>query len=214
MAPVGVCHHAVDVETSSIVTYLQLPFLSPVGRLDLAGGDPGASRAGVLDDIAQRFLGNAQNDRAGGVVELFRRCLEGDLNRQAGALGDGRRPVAECLFEAFLLAQHADVVRAGSERLLEVFASLPEKEPVAVMYRDDEEIDTFIAFAVMYFAWPRKVQAFPIKGENLTTQMQALADAPVSAAFFCGMEPPSGTEPLFRVAKGLSLSSRTSPQPR
>ena len=104
--------------------------------------------------------------------------------------------------------------RAGSERLLEVFESLPEKESVAVMYRDDEEIDTFIAFAVMYFAWPRKVQSFPIKHGNLTSQMQALADAPVSAAFFCGMEPPPGTEPLFRVAKGLSLSSRVTSQPQ
>lgn len=104
--------------------------------------------------------------------------------------------------------------RAGSERLLEVFESLPEKEPVAVMYRDDEEIDTFIAFAVMYFAWPRKVQAFPIKHGNLTSQTQALAGAPVSAAFFCGMEPPPGTEPLFRVGQGLALSSRTTLQTR
>ena len=104
--------------------------------------------------------------------------------------------------------------RAASERLLEVFESLPEKEPVAVMYRDDEEIGTFIAFAVVYFAWPRKVQSFPIKDGNLASQIQALADAPVSAAFFCGVEPPPGTEPLFRVGQGLSLSSRTTPQPR
>ena len=104
--------------------------------------------------------------------------------------------------------------RAASERLLEVFEMLPEKEPVAVMYRDDEEIDTFIAFAVMYFAWPRKVQSFPIQHGNLASQIQALAAAPVSAAFFCGMEPPPGTEPLFRVAKGLSFSARTTPQPR
>ena len=104
--------------------------------------------------------------------------------------------------------------RAGSERLLEVFALLPEKEPVAVIYRDEEEVDTFIAFAVMYFAWPRKVQAFPVGRENLTSQMQALANAPVSAAFFCGVEPPSGTEPLFRVGNRLSLSRRTAPQPQ
>jgi hypothetical protein len=104
--------------------------------------------------------------------------------------------------------------RAGSERLLEVFAVLPEKEPVAVIYRDDEEVDTFIAFAVVYFAWPRKVEAFPVRRENLTSQMQALADAPVSAVFFCGVEPPPGTAPLFRVGNGLSLSRRTAPQPQ
>lgn len=103
--------------------------------------------------------------------------------------------------------------RAGSERLLEVFQSLPEKEPIAVMYHD-EGVDTFTAFAVLYFAWPRKVQAFPIKHGNLASQMQALAAAPVSAAFFCGVEPPPGTEPLFRIGKGLSLSTRTTPQPR
>ena len=104
--------------------------------------------------------------------------------------------------------------RAGSERLLEVFALLPEKEPVAVVYRDEEEVDMFISYAVTYFAWPRKVQAFPLRRENLTSQMQAIADAPVSATFFCGVEPPSGTAPLFRVGKGLSLSRRTAPQPR
>ena len=104
--------------------------------------------------------------------------------------------------------------RAGSERLLEVFQSLPEKEPVAVMYREDEQVDTFIAFTIIYLAWPRKVQAFPLRRENLTSQVQALANAPVSAAFFCGVEPPPGTEPLFRVGQGLSLSSRTTPQPR
>ena len=91
--------------------------------------------------------------------------------------------------------------------------SLPEKEPVAVMYREDEQVDTFIAFTVIYLAWPRKVQSFPLRRENLTSQMQALAAAPVSAAFFCGVEPPPGTEPLFRIGKGLSLSSRTTPQP-
>ena len=99
--------------------------------------------------------------------------------------------------------------RAGSERLLEVFASLPEKQPVAVMYRDAEEVDTFIAFAVIYFAWPRKVQAFPIKRGNLASQVEALAAAPVSAAFFCGVEPPAGTEPLVRLGQGLVLSPRT-----
>lgn len=102
--------------------------------------------------------------------------------------------------------------RAGSERLLEVFASLPEKEPIAVMYRDGEEIDMFVAYAVIYFAWPRKVQVFPITRGNLNSQMQALAGAPVSAVFFCGLEPPPGTEPLFRIGQGLSLSSRTTPQ--
>lgn len=104
--------------------------------------------------------------------------------------------------------------RAGSERLLEVFASLPEKEPVAVIYRDEEEVDTFIAFAVIYFAWPRKVQEFQVGRENLASQMQALAEAPVSAIFFCGMEPPPGTAPLFRVGNRLSLSRRTAPQPQ
>lgn len=104
--------------------------------------------------------------------------------------------------------------RAGSERLLEVFALLPEKEPVAVIYRDEEEVDTFIAFAVIYFAWPRKVEAFPVRRENLTSQMQALADAPVSAVFFCGVKPPSGTEPLIRIGDGLSLTRRTAPQPQ
>ncbi len=104
--------------------------------------------------------------------------------------------------------------RAGSERLLEVFQSLPEKEPVAVMYREDEQVDTFIAFTVIYLAWPRKVQSFPLRRENLASQMQALAAAPISAVFFCGVEPPPGTEPLFRVGQGLSLSSRTTPQPR
>jgi hypothetical protein len=103
--------------------------------------------------------------------------------------------------------------RAGSERLLEVFGSLPEKEPVAVIYRDQEEVDTFIAFAVMYFAWPRKVQAFQVGRDNLTSQLQALADARVSATFFCGMEPPAGTAPLFRIGNGLSVSPRTAPQP-
>ena len=104
--------------------------------------------------------------------------------------------------------------RAGSERLLEVFALLPEKEPVAVIYRDDEEVDTFIAFAVIYFAWPRKVEAFPVRQGNLTSQVQALASAPVSAVFFCGMEPPPGTASLFRLGNGLSLSRRTAPQPQ
>jgi hypothetical protein len=104
--------------------------------------------------------------------------------------------------------------RAGSERLLEVFELLPRTEPVAVVYRDDEDVDTFIAFAVMYFAWPRKVQSFPVKLGDRTSQLQALADAPVSAAFFCGAEPPPGTEPLFRLGKGLSLSRRVAPQPQ
>jgi hypothetical protein len=98
---------------------------------------------------------------------------------------------------------------AASERLLDLFSLLPEKAPIAVVYREEEETDTFIAFAVTYFAWPRPVQSFPVRRDNAARQLQALAAAPVSASFFCGVLPPPDTERLIRIGDGLAVAPRT-----
>jgi hypothetical protein len=97
---------------------------------------------------------------------------------------------------------------AGSEHLLRAISLLPENEAVAVIYRDEEVSDTFLAFIVTYFAWPRPVKSLPINPSNLTSQIQALQAARISATFFCGVKPPPELQPLVRIGDGLTMALR------
>jgi hypothetical protein len=98
---------------------------------------------------------------------------------------------------------------AASERILELFSPLPANQPIAIVYREDNEMDSFIAYAVMYFAWPRPVESFPIRRNNAARQIEALAAAPVSASFFCGVLPPPKTARLVRISGNLAVALRT-----
>ena len=93
---------------------------------------------------------------------------------------------------------------ASSERLLQVLATLPEKEPVAVVYRGDAVSDTLLI--ATYFAWPRPVHSLPVDLNNVANQMQVLRAARVRATFYCGLTPPSDTEPLVQIGNGLSMA--------
>jgi hypothetical protein len=97
----------------------------------------------------------------------------------------------------------------GSEDILAVLDALPKTEPVAVVYRGDDEKDTFLAFLVSYFAWPRKIESFSVKRANAASQLQRLAQTRVSAAFYCGVAAPAGTAPLVRIGEGLVVAPRT-----
>ena len=99
--------------------------------------------------------------------------------------------------------------RTGSEDLLRVFDALPENEPVAIVYRGDEERDTFLALMVTYLAWPRKIESFPVNRETAATQMDVLKRAHVTAAFFCGLDAPPQLEPIFRIGNGIIVVPRT-----
>ena len=97
---------------------------------------------------------------------------------------------------------------AGSEHVIQALATLPEKEPIAVVYRVDGTTDTLLAYIVTYFAWPRPVKSIAIDNHNVASQMQTLHDAQITAAFFCGLNPPPGVEPLVQIGKGLAMAPR------
>jgi hypothetical protein len=99
--------------------------------------------------------------------------------------------------------------QTGSEDLLVVFDGLPENEPVAVVYRDDEERDTFLALMVTYLAWPRKIEFFPIKRETAAKQIDALKRTHVTATFFCGLDAPPQIGPVFHIGNGIIVVPRT-----
>jgi hypothetical protein len=102
--------------------------------------------------------------------------------------------------------------REPSERLLDLLALLPEKTPVAVVYRETEDLESFTAFAVTYFAWPREVRAFPLPRDNAASQLKAaLAEKHISATFFCGVPPPPHSPLLVAIGHGLVVAPRTEP---
>lgn len=102
--------------------------------------------------------------------------------------------------------------REPSERLIDLMALLPEKTPVAVVYRETDDVESFTAFAVTYFAWPKKVHAFPLGRDNTRSQLkELLADSHISATIFCGVPPPPQAPLLVRIGKGLVVAPRTEP---
>lgn len=102
--------------------------------------------------------------------------------------------------------------REASERLVGLLALLPEKTPIAVVYHGTETLESFTAFAVTYFAWPREVHAFSLQGDNAASQLKAaLAEKYVSGIFFCGVPPPPQSPLLVRIGDGLVFVPRTEP---
>lgn len=97
---------------------------------------------------------------------------------------------------------------AGSEHLLQFLATLPEKEPLAVIYREDSATDTMLAYVVTYFAWPRPVKSLPIDRFNVAAQLAALRVSKVSATIYCGVNPPRDSESIVRIGTGLSIVPR------
>jgi hypothetical protein len=93
----------------------------------------------------------------------------------------------------------------GSERLIHVFAALPTKAPVAVVVPNGDHGQTFTAFILTYFGWPREVRLIAVNRENARRQLQALDQASLSAIFFCGVTPPKDLKPVIRLGTDLVI---------
>ena len=91
----------------------------------------------------------------------------------------------------------------GSEHLLHAFSALPENRPVAVFVPDGDWANTFTAYILAYFGWPREVRLIAVKRENAWEQLQALDQTSLSAIFFCGIEPPAALQPVIRLGTDL-----------
>src|SRR3990170_7628510 len=97
MTAVGIGGDGLVVEAAAVITDLEHPVLTTVRAGLFAGVQPRPAGGGMLGDVAQRLLGDAQHDRARGSVEMSVHRVEANLDRQAGALVDRRRAVAQRL---------------------------------------------------------------------------------------------------------------------
>ena len=98
---------------------------------------------------------------------------------------------------------------AGSEHLLRALRELPDKDPVAVVFREANDSDTLLAYLVTYFAWPRPVTSLPTEHNDLRSQATAVRADHVSAVFFCGVTPPSNLQFTW-ITPGLAMAKRPS----
>ncbi|MDQ6656166.1 MAG: hypothetical protein M3Y80_10170 [Verrucomicrobiota bacterium] len=101
--------------------------------------------------------------------------------------------------------------QAGSERIGEVLATIPTDQSLAVVYRDANETDIFLAFVVAYFAWPRTVRSVPIRRENAASELQELRSSHMPI-IFCGVDPPPGLPHLIRIGDRMVFAAATGPQ--
>ncbi|MEP6821669.1 MAG: hypothetical protein ABI946_04895 [Chthoniobacterales bacterium] len=93
----------------------------------------------------------------------------------------------------------------GSERLMRVLSGLA----IAVIYREGEESDIFLAFMVAYFAWPREARAVPVDRSNVIARLDALDSESLSAVFYCGMAARPSNRPIVRIGDGLIMEPRS-----
>ena len=96
-------------------------------------------------------------------------------------------------------------VRNGSERLLRIFSSLPPERPVAVVLREGDDDGAVIAFLVSYFGWPREVHLVRVNHDNVVRQMHSLDRFPLSAIFYCRVDPPASMPRVVQIGKGLAV---------
>ncbi len=96
----------------------------------------------------------------------------------------------------------------GSERLLRVLSTLPKDEAVAVVYREREESDIFLAFMVAYFSWPRPARTVAVDRSNVIARLDALDVEPLSAIFYCGMPARPSDRFTLRIGDGLNMEPR------
>lgn len=97
---------------------------------------------------------------------------------------------------------------AGSEHLLQAINALPEDEAVAVIFREQNDADTLLAYLVTYFAWPRPVISVPIDHVYVNGQRPTPLPDQWSARFFCGVTPPANLEPRIQIGDGLTIVPR------
>lgn len=96
-------------------------------------------------------------------------------------------------------------VHNGSERLLQAFSALPPKAPVAVILPDGNEESIFLGYIVSYFAWPREVRFVPATRANAAEQLRSLDRTSLGAIFFCGIDPPTGMQPVVPIGSHLVM---------
>lgn len=96
----------------------------------------------------------------------------------------------------------------GTEFLSQVFAKLPEKAPIAVIFEEENSSAGCVSFLVSYLAWPREVRLVPVRPASYRRQWQALDRADLSAVVFCGVEPPPVPGATLRLGDGMTMVSR------
>ncbi|MEP6809983.1 MAG: hypothetical protein ABI992_07050 [Chthoniobacterales bacterium] len=97
---------------------------------------------------------------------------------------------------------------SGSEFLLHAFAALPAKAPIAVVYSEESNADTFLSYLVTYLAWPRAVRAVAVTSSTYASKLGKLDTTGLCAVIFCGVPPPPNTQNRVRLGENLVLVPR------
>lgn len=77
-----------------------------------------------------------------------------------------------------------------SERMLHLFAALPEEGRVAIFVREDDLYSSALAMAMAYLAWPHDVQLVPCSQITAEERLAAIRPGSVAAVIFSQVKPP------------------------
>lgn len=93
----------------------------------------------------------------------------------------------------------------GSERIQRVFAALPPRRPVAVLYPEGNEEAIFLNYVLGYFAWPREVQSIAVTRANAAARLRALDRHSLGVIFFCELPPPPREELQLQIGSRIVM---------
>jgi hypothetical protein len=81
-------------------------------------------------------------------------------------------------------------LKNGSERLDEVFQSLPKNKPLIIFVRGNNPPSDFLGMLVAYLSWPREVRTVKIRNTPVEQAVASIDPSSFAALIFCLVSPP------------------------
>lgn len=92
-------------------------------------------------------------------------------------------------------------MRHGSQRLIDMFAMIPDDKSLSIIVAEGRAYDSFIAAALTYLSWPKEAETVPVRNENAENALRSIDAQTCAAIVFCGLKPPP------RITSGIQLGS-------
>jgi hypothetical protein len=76
----------------------------------------------------------------------------------------------------------------GSERLLDIFAKLPQSKPIYVFIPKGGGYYRFVPSIIAYLGWPRPVRILEVQGNDAERELRSINPSSTGALVFCGLK--------------------------
>ena len=96
-------------------------------------------------------------------------------------------------------------LRNASQRLDEVFQSLPKNKPLIIFVRADNPPSGFLGMLIAYLSWPRDVRIVKLRNTPVEQEVAAIDPSSAAGLAFCSVSPPPSLGKAIRLGSNILL---------